>query len=97
MTNKKYWRVVCRYGHIGGHKEVSVARYLETNSDCHLVDVLEIVSKMPGVKRGNNLLNPITKAESISQEVYKEGIKEEEKNIFLQRLRTFHYFLKEHT
>jgi len=84
---KNYWKVVCRYGHVGVSKEVSVSRYLETNVDCNLIDVLEIISKMPGVKRGKSLLNPIVKAEAINEEAYKEGVKEEKQNIYLQRLK----------
>lgn len=90
MANKKYWKVVCRYGHVGRKKEVSVSRYLETDTTYDLIDVLEIISNMPGVKTGNNLFNSIVKAESINKEVYKEGKKEEKQNIYLQKLRTFH-------
>jgi len=92
MTNKRYWKVVCRYGHVGSQKEVSVSRYLETNSNCTVIDLLEIISKMPGVKRGDNLLQPIVKAEIINKELYKKGIEEEKQNIYLQRLKEFHEF-----
>src|SRR5699024_5202823 len=84
---KNYWKVVCRYGHVGVSKEVSVSRYLKTNGDCNLIDVLEIISKMPGVKRGNSLLNPIVKAEAINEEVDKRVVKKEKQNMYLQRLK----------
>jgi len=94
MSNKKYWKVICRYGHVGRKKEVSVSRYLETDSNYDLIDVLEIISGMPGVKTGDNLFNSIVKAESISKEAYKKGKKEEQQNIYLQKLRTFHEFMR---
>lgn len=90
MTNKKYWKVVCRYGHVGRRKEVSISRYLKTDSHYDLIDVLEIISKMPGVKRGDNLFNSIVKAESINRELYEAGKKEEKQNIYLQKMRIFH-------
>src|SRR5699024_1956043 len=84
---KNYWKVVCRYGHAGVSKEVSVSRYLKTNGEWNVRDVLAFISKMPGVKRGSNLLNPIIKAEAINEEVYKEGVKKEKQNMYLQRLK----------
>lgn len=92
MANKKYWKVVCRYGHVGRRNEVSVSRYLETDSSYDLIDVLEIISRMPGVKSGNNIFNSIVKAESIDKELYKEGKEQERQNIYLQKMRTFHKF-----
>jgi len=90
MTDKKYWKVVCRYGHVGVRKEVTVSRYLETDSNYNLIDVLEIISRMPGIKGANNLLNPIVRAEAITKDAYNNGIKEEQQNFYVQRLRTFH-------
>lgn len=46
----KYWKVVVRYGHVGKRNEVSVARYLRTEEHCSVIDVMILVSEMPGVK-----------------------------------------------
>ena len=85
----KYWKVVCRYGHCGRKNEVSVSRYLHTINDCNLMDVIKIVSEMPGVKKGNTVLHSIVKAIPITKEQYEDGKKEEKQNLYLQKLMTF--------
>ncbi|RHW35045.1 hypothetical protein [Oceanobacillus profundus] len=85
----KYWRVICRYGHVGKRNEVSVSRYLQTESTCNLIDVLAIVSEMPGVKKGNNIVHSVIKAERINREQYENGKEEEGKNLYLQKLMAF--------
>lgn len=86
-SNMKYWKVICNYGHVGRRKEISVSRYLETDSNCTVIDVLKIISEMPGVKKGKNIIHSMKKAELINKEQYERGKKEEEQNLFLQRLK----------
>lgn len=90
MGEHKYWRVVCRYGHVGKKKEVSVPRYLQTDSNCVLMDVLEIVSEMPGVKKSRNILYSVASAKAINKKEYECGKEEERENLYLQKLMRFH-------
>ncbi|TYS12989.1 hypothetical protein FZC78_22660 [Rossellomorea vietnamensis] len=89
MDNEKYWKVVCRYGHVGKKRYISVSRYLRTNTDLNLIEVLEIVAQMPGVKKGSNVIHSIDTARPISKTEYEEGKKEEKNNFFLQKLMNF--------
>ena len=89
MVEHKYWRVVCRYGHVGKRKEVSVPRYIQTDSNCVLMDVIEIVSEMPGVKKSNTILHSIANAKAINKEEYDWGKEEEKENLYLQKLMSF--------
>ncbi|HLS20223.1 MAG TPA: hypothetical protein VK056_00985 [Bacillota bacterium] len=89
MMIEKYWKVVCRYGHVGTGNEVNVSRYLKTEANATLIDVLTIVSKMPGVKKGNNLLHSIKSAYAINKEEYEYGKETEKHNLYLQKLMNF--------
>ncbi|WP_066320563.1 hypothetical protein [Bacillus sp. FJAT-29814] len=89
MGEQRYWRVVCRYGHVGKKKEVSVPRYLQTDCNCVLMDVLEIVAEMPGVKKSNTILYSIADAKAIDKIEYERGKEEEKENFYLQRLMKF--------
>lgn len=85
-----YWKVVCRYGHVGRKNEVSVPRYIRTHKDSKLMDVLEIVAGMPGVKKSNNILHGVANAKEIDQKEYEEGKEKEKENLYLQELIHFH-------
>src|SRR5699024_10491766 len=85
----KYWKVICRYGHVGRRKEISVARYLRTESSCNLMDVLKIASQMPGVKKGVDIMHSIVEAKRITKEQYEQGIEVEEENLYLQNFLKF--------
>ncbi|PHG81181.1 hypothetical protein [Bacillus wiedmannii] len=77
----KYWRVVCRYGHVGVRREVSVARFLVTEASHNPIMVMDLVSEMPGVKyRG------IVSITQITQEEYLIGKRQELENLYLQKL-----------
>ncbi|KPL57823.1 MULTISPECIES: hypothetical protein [Rossellomorea] len=89
MDEYKYWRVVCRYGHVGKKKEVSVPRYLQTDNNCVLMDVLEIVSEMPGVKKNNTILYSVASAKAINKKEYESGKEAEKENFYLQKLMRF--------
>ncbi len=79
--NRKYWRVVCKYGHVGIGKEVSVARHIETSLDVNCIDVYKLASTMPGVKnRGVASVEPITSA------AFNTGKESERGNFYLERL-----------
>lgn len=89
-VNHKYWKVVCRYGHVGRKNEISVSRYLHTIiKDCTLMDVIKIVSEMPGVKKGSTVFHSIVKAIPITKEQYEEGKIEEKQNLYLKKLMSF--------
>lgn len=78
---RKYWRVVCRYGHVGLGKEISVARFIETSAKETCMDVFHLASLMPGVKsKGVLSVEPVTPGRFIS------GKKSEQDNRYLQRL-----------
>lgn len=78
---RKYWRVVCRYGHVGIGKEVSVARHIETSFEANCIDVYKLAATMPGVKsRGVMSVEPITLA------AYSTGKESERSNFYLERL-----------
>ena len=46
-----YWKVVCKYGHVGCRKEVSVARHLRLPLEATLLEAIEVAKNMPGVKK----------------------------------------------
>lgn len=74
----KYWKVVLRYGHVGVRREVSVARYLQTDAHHTAIDVLDLAAEMPGVKnRGVALLT------QIDEQTYLQGKSTEQDNIYL--------------
>ncbi|WP_240627236.1 hypothetical protein [Thermoflavimicrobium daqui] len=84
MLKMKYWKVVCRYGHVGKRKDVSVARYLKTNANLDIYEVMLIASTMPGVKcRGILEVTPISKA------TYQSGKESEKENLYLKKLMSF--------
>lgn len=93
MKNEKFWRVVCKYGHVGRRNEVSVSRFITTPGDYNIIDVLDIVQSMPGVKK-SNFLSGIVKAEPISEEEYIIGKASENENFYLINLKSRRYFEK---
>lgn len=82
--NWRYWKAICRYGHVGRKNEVSVARYIRTETDCTIVDVMDFVSKMPGVKDDGVAF--IVQIDKINYEIGKSN---ESMNLYLQKLMTF--------
>lgn len=79
--DKRYWKAICRYGHVGFGNEVSVARYLETDSRLTCFDVWNIVKTMPGVKaRGVVFVTEIDRARWLM------GKEEERENFYLQQM-----------
>ncbi|AOY74704.1 hypothetical protein [Clostridium formicaceticum] len=81
---EKYWKVICRYGHVGRKNEVSVARYICTEDNATIIDVMHLVSSMPGVKnRGMAFIEPIDNL------TYLKGKSLEEDNLYLQKLMTY--------
>jgi hypothetical protein len=88
---KRYWKVTVRYGHVGKRKEVSIARYIETKFNENILDVVDLVSEMPGVKsRGVQSVHPIGPIE------YEVGKLLEKDNFYLQKLMTFNPRTLEH-
>lgn len=73
----KYWKVICRYGHVGRSNEVSVARYIRTGVNCTIIDAMKIASCMPGVK-GDGVVF-IQKIDKINYEIGKSS----ESNFYL--------------
>ncbi|WP_186576738.1 hypothetical protein [Aquibacillus kalidii] len=89
MEERKYWKVVCSYGHVGRKKEISISRYLETEHDYNLIDVLNIVSNMPGVKKKS--IYSIISGQLITKEEYERGKEEEKRNFYLQKLKKYEF------
>ena len=89
MECELYWEVVCRYGHVGRGNEINVSRHLRTEKHCNLMDVIRIVSEMPGVKKGNTILHSIVKANPISKKQYELGKKKENEDFYLQKLMSY--------
>ena len=88
----KYWRAVCRYGHVGRQREVSVARFLVTDAASNIMDVYSLVKDMPGIKaRG------IIHLKIINREAYEQGKKQEETNLYLRKLKTYRATEREET
>lgn len=86
--SEKFWRVVCKYGHVGRRNEVSVSRFLVTPGDHNLIDVLDIVRTMPGIKK-SDMLSGVAQAEPITEEEYKRGKVLEENNFYLMKLKSY--------
>jgi len=80
----KYWKVVLRYGHVGKRNDVSVARFLVTETSFDPIMVMDLASEMPGVKSKG-----VISIKEITQEDYIVGKREEVENLFLQKLKTF--------
>ena len=80
----RYWKTICRYGHVGRRNEISVARYIRTGPDCTIIEAMDLVSKMPGVKD-----NGVTFIEQIDKMSYEMGKSSESMNLYLQKLMTF--------
>lgn len=76
-----YWKAVMRYGHVGSRKEVSVARYLVTPSHATTIDVMGLIEGMPGTKN-----RAMLSIDRVGMEEYREGVRLEKENFFLQRL-----------
>lgn len=76
-----YWKAVVRYGHIGKRKEISVARYLVMPECSTMIDVMNVIDQMPGIK--NRAMISLRRVEVLE---YLEGIRDEKENFFLQRL-----------
>ncbi|WP_286230291.1 hypothetical protein [Neobacillus mesonae] len=81
---KSFWRVVCRYGHVGLRKEVSVARYIEMDKNARILEVVDLASDMPGVK-SRGILEVIP----IDEETYHLGKRDEQENFYLKKLMSF--------
>lgn len=81
ITEWSYWKAVVRYGHVGKGKEISVARYLVMPGGSTTVDVMEVITEMPGTKKRS--AGSIQKIDYLE---YLEGLRSEKKNFFLQRL-----------
>lgn len=79
-----YWKVVCRYGHVKMGKEVSVARHLRMSTDATIVEVLDLVQNMPGVKK-----RALVNAKRITADEFSIGRVQEEEDFYLQKLKTF--------
>lgn len=76
-----YWKAVVRYGHVGKGKEISVARYLVMPDNSTTVDVMAVITEMPGTKKRS--VGSIRKIDHLE---YLEGLRAEKENFFLQRL-----------
>lgn len=81
MTVWSYWKAVVRYGHVGKGKEISVARYLVMPGDSTTVDVMAVITEMPGTKKRS-----VGSIRKIGHLEYLEGLRAEKENFFLQRL-----------
>lgn len=77
----KYWKVIVRYGHVGKGNEISIARHLVVPREVSLVEVMDLVSQMPGTK-----VNPVVSAREISLEEYLEGHRREKEDFYLKNL-----------
>ncbi|MFF2480102.1 hypothetical protein [Paenibacillus sp. NPDC058071] len=80
----KYWRAVLRYGHVKKGKEVSVARYIQSEPEFGIVDVMNLVQNMPGVKNRGAL-----RIERIDEAAFERGKLEEQDNFYLLKLMTY--------
>lgn len=80
ITEWSYWKAVVRYGHVGKGKEISVARYLVMPGRSTTVDVMAVITEMPGKKKRVGSIRKIDHLE------YLEGLRAEKENFFLQRL-----------
>lgn len=78
---RKFWKVICRYGHVGTKKEIAVARYLVTDDSATCLTVLQIAQTMPGTKS-----QAVSSIEQINLAEWQRGKAEEKSNFYLQRL-----------
>lgn len=84
MRKAYYWKVVLHYGHVGSHKEISVARYLVFREPLSLLDVCDFAKQMPGVKHSNM----VSSIKQITYEDYLVGKNNEQNNFFLLKLQS---------
>lgn len=80
----KYWRAALRYGHVKKGKEVSVARYIQSEPEFGIVDVMNLVQDMPGVKSRGAL-----RIKRIDEAAFERGKLEEQNNFYLLKLMTY--------
>ncbi|WP_102261157.1 hypothetical protein [Mesobacillus jeotgali] len=80
----RYWKVICRYGHVGRRNEVSVARYIRTESHYTIIDAMDLVSNMPGVKSSG-----VAFIEQIDKTTFEKGKSSEKMSLYLQKLKTY--------
>ena len=78
-----YWKVVCRYGHVGRGREVSVARYLECDVTTTCFGVYVLAKDMPGVKN-----NGVHEVRRITRDEWLIGKEQEAQDYYLKRLKT---------
>lgn len=78
----RYWKAVCKYGHVGFGKEVSVARYLKTKDSFSIVDARNIAMQMPGVKA-----NGVLTIAPIDEITYLLGKQTEKSNFYILALK----------
>ena len=84
MRNAYYWKVVLHYGHVGSHKDISVARYLYFKDPLSLVEVCDFAKKMPGVKHSQM----VSFVKQITREDFLIGKKNEKADFFLIKLQS---------
>ena len=84
MRNAYYWKVVLHYGHVGSHKEISVARYLYFKDPLSLVEVCDFAKEMPGVKHSQML----SSVKQVTREDFLIGKKNEKNDLFLIKLQS---------
>lgn len=77
-----YWKIVCKYGHVGIRKEVSVARHLRLPVDATLLDAIDIAKEMPGIKNRGIFLG-----KKITIDEFTIGRQAEEQNFYLMKLK----------
>lgn len=78
-----YWRIICKYGHVGNRKEISVARHIRMPEHNTLLDVCQVAATMPGVKN-----NGVFSGRQITLEEFLLGHREEAENFYLQKLKS---------
>ena len=80
MSNR-YWKAIVRYGHLGVGREVSVARYICTESSKNIIDAYAILNQMPGSKS-----RAVQEIIEITFEIYCSGKHDEAECFYLQSL-----------
>ena len=84
MKKAYYWKVVLHYGHVGSHKEISVARYLYFKDPLSLIEVCDFAKEMPGVKHSQM----VSSVKQITREDFLIGKKNEKTDFFLIKLQS---------
>ena len=84
MKKACYWKVVLHYGHVGSHKEISVARYLYFKDPLSLIEVCDFAKEMPGVKHSQM----VSSVKQITREDFLIGKKNEKTDFFLIKLQS---------